>query len=645
MWFREKCKESCLSLMIKFFSLFAVLNTRKLLTVKISNRHLILIFLLIFGVYGWGTFDGSFNTLSGKDLPVTLSVLITVYSLHISKDRVNSLLPNLGIKWSHLIGFLSILGIAIILNASKLTYPLTGDELFYAYQSQIQSLKIVSLTKDLLPEDYFSFIGKYVYQTISIVILMSGLTFIALLLKVRSDRIFLGLSILFLLIARQFIQTLNSNSHVHSPLPSFWYFLTSTVFGYNTYVYRISSLVPYCLVATFIYFYLTSKVASQKITLVLTLMLFFSVPLLNSMSLILEPANWTLLICITFLIVLIKNKFDISEAQILFLSTALYLRTNLIFFIATVLTVYIYRQIKRRKLDKIIFVYIVVMIPGILVTVLSRVSNRIDAESDIVLSVVANSKNTLHSLSLSHSTLYAALGIITICFLLVNPHSRLFGIMYIFSSAFLFLGLQFPALSVLSKYQAEYLYPLVIILPIILLARQDGHKNYMSIFLIASLLFLNIYGNSMKTEVYKSFREIYKESASIRLFGGEVMPNAPFPYQQIFESVKTRKLSGCLNAGVVYSVFPEILGGYSLREVLVSANVRDEFLTVQSKFSEAWTGISLRSIDEAGIKCVILGLVTEQPLTVANLQENGWRIIDSQQLIETGTTVYLMVRE
>jgi hypothetical protein len=630
--------------MNKFFSLHDVLKTRNLLSLEISNRHLILIFLLVFGVYGWGTFDGSSNTFSGKDLPVTLSVLITIYYLHVSKNRINELLPNLGIKWSHLIWFLCILVISIILNVSKITYPLTGDELFYAYQSQIQSLEIVSRIGDSLPADYLSFVGKYVYQTVSIVILLSGLTVTALLLKVRSDRIFFGFSILLLLIARQFIQTLNSNSHVHSPLPGFWYFLTSTLFGYNTVVFRISSLVPYCLLATFIYIYFINKRASQKINLVLTITLFFSVPLLNSMSLILEPANWTFLICVAFLTVLIKNKFDISESQILFLSLALYLRTNLIFFIATVMTVHLYCQIKMRKLNKNIFIYIVVMMPAILVTVLSRISNRVNAESDIVVSLAANSKNTLHSLSLSHSTLYAALGIITICILLANSHSRLFGIMYIFFAAFLFLGLQFPALSTLSKYQAEYLYPLVIILPIILLFNRDSLKNYMGIFLIALLLFLNTYGNIMKSEVNKSFREIYKQSASVGLFGGEVMPNAPFPYQQIFESTIARKLSGCLNAGVVYSVFPEILGGYSLREVLASANTREEFSIVQAKLSEAWTGISRRSIDEAGINCVILGLIPEQSLTVAELKKNSWRVIDSQHLSETGTTVYLMVR-
>ena len=634
-----------MSLRTKFFSLHNLFNTQKLPTVKISNRHLILIYLLIFGVYGWGTFDESSNTFSGKDLPVTLSVLITVYYLHISKKRINNLLPNLGIKWSHLIGFLSILAIAIILNVTKLTYPLTGDELFYAYQSQIQSIEIVSRIEDSLPADYLSFVGKYVYQTVSIAILVSGLTVTALLLKIRSDRIFLGLSILLLLIARQFIQTLNSNSHVHSPLPGFWYFLTSTIFGYNTVIYRISSLLPYCLLATFIYIYLINKGATQKITLALTVMLFFSVPLLNSMSLILEPANWTFLICVAFLTVLIKNKFYISESQILFLSLALYLRTSLIFFIATVLIVYMHHQIKLRKPDKNIFIHIVIMVPAILVTVLTRVSNRINAESDIVVSIVANSNNTLHSLSLSYATLYAALGIITIWILLVNSHSRLFGSLYIFFAAFLFLGLQFPVLSVLSKYQAEYLYPLVIILPIILLAKQDGLKKYMSIFLIVSLVFLNAYGNVMKSEVNKSFREIYKQSASVGLFGGEAMPNAPFPYQQIFESIKTRKLTGCLNAGVVYSVFPEILGGYSLREVLASTNVRERFSSAQYKLSEPWTGISLRSIDEAGINCVILGLVTEQSLIVAELKENNWRIIDSERLLETGTTVYLMFRE
>jgi hypothetical protein len=618
---------------------------RQILVFKVDYKYLVLLFLLVFGIYGWGTFDSSSNIFFKKNLIITLSIVGSLAYFYGCRHRIDEILPTLRIKSSHLVIFSLIFGTAVTLNFTAINYSLTGDELFYAYQSQIQSLELLTLIRDSVPSNILNMIAKQVYQVLSITILIIGIAGLVLLMRIKSDRVFFMLSLIVLLTTRQFIQTLNANSHVHSPLPSFWYFLNSTTFGYSTIVYRTSTLILYCLLATFIYFHLANKSFLQKLCLGLICLLLFSIPLLNSMSLIIEPANWTFLVCVAFITIFVKNNFNVTNSHILILSSAFYFRTNLIFLLAVLIFANLYLNIKAKKFDKLILLQSgAVILPGLLVTLLTRISNRLDAESSILAGFSTNFGNTLHSITLSHSTLYALLGVLSFSVLLFNTYSRVFVILYLLFSSFLFFGLQFPLLSKYCKYQAEYLYPLVIVLPIIMLVRYDRLGRLFTICLVSVLISINAFGSFIKPEVSKSFSKQYRSSIAGASFGAEVLPSAPFPYEHIFETIVHSNLSGCLNSGVVYSSFPEILGGYTLREALISSDVRTRFLNAQSKFSEGWVSISAKTLDEAQITCVILGTVTNQSQTVNELLKSNWRIMDTEHFSEFGTSVYLMVK-
>ena len=65
-----------------------VLSDRDLLTAKIDHRYIVTGFWIVFGVYGWGTFDASSNILSQNDLVISVSILLTILCLHFFRFKI-----------------------------------------------------------------------------------------------------------------------------------------------------------------------------------------------------------------------------------------------------------------------------------------------------------------------------------------------------------------------------------------------------------------------------------------------------------------------------------------------------------------------------------------------------------------------------
>ena len=100
----------------------------------------------------------------------------------------------------------------------------------------------------------------------------------------------------------------------------------------------------------------------------------------------------------------------------------------------------------------------------------------------------------------------------------------------------------------------------------------------------------------------------------------------------------------CFNAGVVYSVFPEILNGASLSEVASARLQRNTLLNAQEVLQENWFTITPDSAGLAEIDCVILGYV-ETKNTLQSFLDQGWSLKFTSSVENYETKVFLIVKE
>jgi hypothetical protein len=380
----------------------------------------------------------------------------------------------------------------------------------------------------------------------------------------------------------------------------------------------------------------------QKIVLGLIILLFTNIPLISFMSVVIEPANMTFLVVVATFAHLVRRDFLVSQQALLLIGLAFYLRMNVGFLFAALLVTHLLQTRKFPMQKKAILVPLIILLPGLIFTVSSRLTSRISNSDFFIKSILPNLRNTIQSLDLNAALLFLAISLTGVVLMMYLKPSRLFISFYLFFASAFFIVFQFPILSPFAKYPLEYLYPLLFGL-LFLIARiaSENRKGLLGCFLII-LVVLNIYGVHLKTDVVNKYRQsVFEENAFDVL---RMMPNVPYPYAEIFSTLRELGSPPCLNSGVVYGVFPEIQFGYSVRQMLSAIETRDHFLDIQNSLGDDWRSVTHSALVEARVKCVILGDVLEQTKTLEDLKRNGWEQKSSAVSADYGTRVFLLFR-
>jgi hypothetical protein len=144
--------------------------------------------------------------------------------------------------------------------------------------------------------------------------------------------------------------------------------------------------------------------------------------------------------------------------------------------------------------------------------------------------------------------------------------------------------------------------------------------------LLVTLIAINLFGFYEKSEVTESFKSIYEPGSKAISSGSAALPFVPFAYTEAFNSVSARDLWPCLNIGVVYSGFPDIIEGLSVSQVIKNQAFRNSYTTALSQSNTKWDSASFQTVEEAGIDCIILGAVENQLNSVKEFERNGWEI-------------------
>lgn len=617
---------------------------KEVFTFRWNFRYIFILFLIVFGYYGWGTTSGLSNILDFSNILTTLAIFFSSIILYLKRQDFNSRFQkSIKIDLSFLVKTLGFLAFAICMNYKFLQTSLSVDELAYAWSSQAQSYVFLFKIAPLLPINLLSLNSGLILQALSILLFAIGFLFIRAILKIRSDIHFLLITLGAISLMRLAVQYIGGANGPNSPLANVWYFLASTIFGPHNSTYRFSSLFIFCLLASYLFGCITGETWIKKSFALLTSLLLFSIPLVNSMSAMLEIATWTFIVSVVVFVDLIKNEFKISDRILILLAITYYLRVTIITILVTTLVCVALSKRKNMLEDRWRFIYpICIVFPGLAPVVVGRLMGKLSSDGNFALDLKVNAQNSLNGIILSASSWYLLIVVISTIILFGNNASRKFILLLIFFDVIVFFGLNSTALTHSSKYIIEYLFPLVIIIgfwPDLMNLRGNKLFLYMLIF---TLLAVNAYGFNAKSEVLQSFSRVYDPVHASIDSAYAVVPFSPFAYREAFMFIKNKNLQPCFNAGAVYSSFPEILEGLSLEQVVRNKQIRADFLRVQSRLNENWTTISYQSIHESGIGCVILGAVDDQGTVVQELRTKGWKIDGKFQDPDYGTLVYVM---
>jgi hypothetical protein len=130
-------------------------------------------------------------------------------------------MPKVRFTQSNVFSYLLLLLLASLLNFNRLNDPLSGDELYYARLSQIFSLELITGIKAIIPNSILNLSSSNVLHIISFSTICALVLVFRLSLRIKSERVFVALSVLFLLATRQIVQEFNANSALLSPLQVF----------------------------------------------------------------------------------------------------------------------------------------------------------------------------------------------------------------------------------------------------------------------------------------------------------------------------------------------------------------------------------------------------------------------------------------
>lgn len=623
------------------------MNLPKVIYIKVDFRFYVLIFTVIFGFYGWGTngiiinnFSTIFSYFFNSVLICTSVALLykyrhlLLYSRKISLKEISNFIKNCV--------FISIPLLMLTFNNFKRS--LAADELAHAWFSHSQSyVLLIGKFGPYIPAQIGSAPAHFLVQIQSLLILTLLFAFAWLSLKIQSQIKFVISAIFFIFVSRLIVSIAGGFSAPNSPLPNFWYFIFTSVFGINNLTFRIASFLPFAILYTYIFLELNKFIS--KIASYISILAIFTIPLILNMSNLVEIANWGYLFSTYIIFRLISTRGRVSYHLLILLAMSFYLRNPLIYLTLGFLVGALNRKIFPDFARKII-PFFIILFPGITQIFIRRVMDTQTKNFNIDM-ITINFKQTLMAIKYSESTGVFILFIISFILLWYFENNlRIFETFLLIGIFVVFFVANENELTRISKYLIEIIYPLATCIILVLAKiwfrfyKSKVFINLMVIFMSAILLVSNY---NLNKQINITYASLSTDTSRIDS-GYEALPFDVVNYSSIFSFIRKSNLSSCLNTGVVYSVFPEIINNMSLKYVFEARNIRERFLYNQEKLGENQWSVSLESLKMSKINCVIIGATLNSEKIKELLVKNGWKNIFTSENIVYNSNAYILFK-
>jgi hypothetical protein len=158
------------------------------------------------------------------------------------------------------------------------------------------------------------------------------------------------------------------------------------------------------------------------------------------------------------------------------------------------------------------------------------------------------------------------------------------------------------------------------------------------------LICVNIFGLTSANDLISNTRREIETNVN-SLLSNIYLPHDPYPYGKAYDFIRRNEIEGCMNVGVVYGTFPDVLERISIKEF---KNIEKEFkklVELQQISKEDWTSVTVATIEKLEVDCLMLGNVKKKELVVRELLNFGWEKRASFYNSIFGTSVLVMTKK
>lgn len=528
------------------------------------------------------------------------------------------------------IAILTSIGIFLILILSdRLRQPIYGDPFYYAMQAEGHSIQLIRYASSFIPALHnFSF--KTLIYLVNLIIFSSAIFIWWIFIKLRlelSIKIFLS-CLAFLLLRYVSINYVGVES-VHPPLQLFPLWLSTTLLSVSDLTLRLPQSIGLILLTSWIY--LESKQQFGRFNSCIISIALSVIPLLLYTSTLVEGSIWTTVTWSIFIITLLTRDV-LSLKNYFFLGTIIAIGTLLRvpsflagIFLLTYPILTITKQPKRRN-QAIIFLGIPLLISlpflaksvikGSPATYIAGESSFIPNDNSLLYRLLyAIKEGVVWETSISNIEIFWILLITGIFLRVRNQHffltRRLIVISFFFAGLAMFFSIR-PGIWYAERYKAEYLIPFIISGGYLYFLKLNGIyllKKFIPFFAICMIFYgITNYFNYPKNTIEASKLDVFKRQTE-----------KIYDYRSAFAAGKNDGYaSSTLYIATTYGVFPQILSGYTVGEVISNINIFKKHIYVNES-----SAINPNIVDqEHDIKLLLIN--EEYGKLITSFHDLGW---------------------
>lgn len=601
--------------------------------------------------WSYGFFGALTSSSIGIYAHITLSLLLCAIFIFflICCERGDYGKTSLVITLRDISVFLSFLAVIFSLSAGSLTTPIVGDGFSHAQSAELHGTTFVYLLSRITRAfDSVSF--SLLLYVINLLVLSAGVVAYLLTKKIgnRAKLILFASAFLFF---RAGIIWFGGSASPHPPFRLFPLWFTATIFGVGDFSFRFAQFLG--LVA---FMWVAQRIAAKYVsfrTSYLFALAGGTIPVLWHTGILVEQSVWTAVLWSVFLLVLVNEGEDaiLTTGWVSGLAIFTLLRQSAFVALVPFGIFLIARAVRQKQIDVkgtlFLLSPLLVMAPFLLQSIFGGTSaTYIPGEAAYIPAGtgalgrvwIAIQSGVVKNVSLnSVGYLWLIFSLCAFLCLSKKPLKFVALISFFVSALFIFYAIR-PGLWGIGRYQAEYIVPFAVAgLYCMLRYAEERFGRYKRIYalILVVLIGYNIVTFRHIAEANKPVDELKLTiSDDIKVRGAyHILSELPHDYRSALREVKRRGYAGSLYiAGVTYGVFPQILNGFSVAEVLADKELVATHPTAEDI-----------NTDER-IKAVLVADLMEYHELVAGLMKSGWRIEKEFKNDEYRSTVFLMER-
>jgi len=619
----------------------------------------VLTLFTVYGFFGWGA--GNENLTALENFLISISIMLSFFYLHKTKVK-NEAYFSFSCRISSLdLSVIFFLFLALsIMNYKFLSYALVGDELAYAWTSQIHSYLIVTRSLDILPDFLQVFRASHVLHLVSIAILIFLTLFFRNLLRIRSDSVFIAIIMILTLGLRILFYFFSPTAGNNSPLPFAWFFVNSTFLGVNNFGFRIAMNLFFCLGLFIVLRVVLGANYLSNLRALSLIVVFFSLAYVYKISSLIELSNFGFVLNSILVVIVLSKKEGIKQKIFLFLALTFLVRVPSAFLFLPLVFLRVIGGGMRRE----VIPFFVIAGPSLFHLYSTRLSLRNDnfhnLQTDIQWRFSEFTKG-LYSSNFSH----LILAIVLSTFFLLRFERQFkevlwFIFSYSLSGSFFFIFLVESEFVGWAKYNYEFIAPLLIgIISRLIIASQWNLKyrfndaellpqylkrNLSRIVVVSILLMISLWSFHQEKALANRVKQTQLSASNSISATQSVLPILVFNYPGAYDFTSKRFPSICFNTGPVYSAFVDILGKVSLRDLQIQRTVRNDVLSELAAEKKSWTEATITALESSGVSCAIVGPLSNRKQFLEEANASNWSVTWTYFDKKYGTRTFVIER-